>query len=113
LEFKKNVPKLAMCVKYKTEQKWNFYADGSIRLDANTDLCLTSKGNTRGSLVLVVSCSPVSSNQRWTFGDRLGKAYFTIANVNNDALVLDVSYYLFKIIIWDFNGGANQVWRLS
>uniref|UniRef100_A0A2K1ZVY0 Ricin B lectin domain-containing protein n=1 Tax=Populus trichocarpa TaxID=3694 RepID=A0A2K1ZVY0_POPTR len=56
---------------------------------------------------------PVSSNQRWTFGDRLGKAYFTIANVNNDALVLDVSYYLFKIIIWDFNGGANQVWRLS
>jgi hypothetical protein len=115
LEFNKYVPKLAKCVKNKTEQKWNFYADGSIRLDANTDLCLTSNGNTKGSLVLVVSCSPVSSNQRWTFGDSHGKAYFPILNVNN-ALVLDVSYSilnLFEIIIWDFNGGANQVWRLS
>jgi hypothetical protein len=115
LEFNKYVPKLAKCVKNKTEQKWNFYADGSIRLDANTDLCLTSNGNTRGSSVVVVSCSPVSYNQRWTFGDSHGKASFTILNVNN-ALVLDVSYSIlnpFKIIIWDFNGGANQVWRLS
>eukprot|EP00258_Populus_trichocarpa_P043269 XP_024459288.1 ricin-like [Populus trichocarpa] len=115
LEFNKYVPKLAKCVENKTEQKWNFYADGSIRLDANTDLCLTSNGNTKGSLVLVVSCSPVSSNQRWTFGDSHGTAYFPILNVNN-ALVLDVSYSilnLFEIIIWKFNGGANQVWRLS
>ena len=116
LEFNKYVPKLAKCVKNKTKQKWNFYADGSIRLDANTDLCLTSNGNTRGSSVVVVSCSPVSYNQRWTFGDSHGaKASFTILNVNN-ALVLDVSYSIlnpFKIIIWDFNGGANQVWRLS
>jgi hypothetical protein len=115
LEFNKYVPKLAKCVENKTEQKWNFYADGSIRVDANTDLCLTSDGNTEGSLVLGVSCSPVSSNQRWALGESHGTAYFPILNVNN-ALVLDASYSilnLFEITIWDFNGGANQKWHLS
>ncbi|KAB5551638.1 hypothetical protein DKX38_008949 [Salix brachista] len=115
LEFGKYVPKLARCVKNKTEQKWSFNADGSIRPDANTDLCLTSKGDSKGSLVVVASCSPVSANQRWMFGDNHGTAYFTILNVNN-AMVLDVSYSflnLFEIIIWNFNGGANQIWHLS
>ncbi|KAJ6332237.1 hypothetical protein OIU76_010594 [Salix suchowensis] len=118
LESDKYVPKLAKCEKNKTEQKWSFYADGSIRPGANTDLCLTSRGDSKGSLVVVASCSPVSANQRWMFGDSHGNdntAYFTILKVNN-AMVLDVSYSilnLFEIIIWNFNGGANQMWHLS
>ncbi|KAJ6363616.1 hypothetical protein OIU78_003736 [Salix suchowensis] len=118
LESDKYVPKLAKCEKNKTEQKWSSYADGSIRPGANTDMCLTSRGDSKGSLVVVASCSPVSANQRWMFGDSHGNdgtAYFTILKVNN-AMVLDVSYSilnLFEIIIWNFNGGANQMWHLS
>ncbi|XP_050233910.1 ricin-like [Mercurialis annua] len=96
---------LTNCTK-ESEQLWAFYADGSLRPMLNQINCLSTNG-TRGSVVKILSCDPTSSGQRWLFkndGSIWSKYYRSVLDVSGSKPERK------RILLWGFNGNANQKW---
>ncbi|KAI7999634.1 hypothetical protein LOK49_LG09G01845 [Camellia lanceoleosa] len=98
---------LGDCVSNQTDQKWAIYPDGSIRPQHNQDVCLTSNNHFQGTNIIIVSCSPGWSSQRWVFTND-----GVILNLYNGMVmeVKDSNPILQQIILWPFNGNPNQKW---
>ncbi|KAG6754716.1 hypothetical protein POTOM_040510 [Populus tomentosa] len=105
----RNLPNLVDCNKDEITQKWNLYADGSIRTQQNSN-CLTANNLTKGSGILILPCSPdLSDYQIW----QIKEADQSIKNLQS-GLLLDVAKVDIPqlIILWSPNGDRSQRWRL-
>lgn len=99
---------LENCVKNKEEQYWAVYSDGSIRVNKNHNLCVSSPSDFSPGLITIVECNG-TSNQRWNF-----MADATILNPKT-GMVMDVEVAKVsrkRIIVYHKNGRRNQQWTL-
>nr|O22415.1 RecName: Full=Ribosome-inactivating protein SNAIf; AltName: Full=Agglutinin I; Contains: RecName: Full=SNAIf-A chain; AltName: Full=rRNA N-glycosidase; Contains: RecName: Full=Linker peptide; Contains: RecName: Full=SNAIf-B chain; Contains: RecName: Full=TrSNAIf; Flags: Precursor [Sambucus nigra]AAC49989.1 type 2 ribosome-inactivating protein SNAIf precursor [Sambucus nigra] len=94
------------CVLNRVEQEWALYGDGTIRVNSNRSLCVTSEDHEPSDLIVILKCEG-SGNQRWVFNTN-----GTISNPNAK-LVMDVAQSnvsLRKIILYPPTGNPNQQW---
>ncbi|CAK7340383.1 unnamed protein product [Dovyalis caffra] len=106
LESNRYILQLTKCSKDKREQKWNLYADGSIRTQQNDNNCLTANDLTLRSPILITPCSPDSSAyQTWEIKEANG----TIINVSS-GFAIDVAEVNFpqRLVLWVHSGGPKQ-----
>ncbi|XP_038884101.1 seed lectin-like [Benincasa hispida] len=99
---------LENCVLNKAEQYWAVYSDGSIRVNSERNLCVTSSSDRSSALIVIDECNG-TANQRWNF-----KADGTIFNLKTK-LVVDVEramVSLKRIILFRKTGNPNQDWGL-
>nr|ATY37423.1 ribosome-inactivating protein precursor [Sambucus ebulus] len=104
-----NPVRLEDCVLNRSEQKWALYGDGTIRVNSNRSLCVTTEGHSTSDLIIILKCQGLS-NQRWVFNTN-----GTISNPNAK-LVMEVrqsNVSLRQVIIYHPTGNANQQWITS
>nr|Q41358.1 RecName: Full=Ribosome-inactivating protein SNAI; AltName: Full=Agglutinin I; Contains: RecName: Full=SNAI-A chain; AltName: Full=rRNA N-glycosidase; Contains: RecName: Full=Linker peptide; Contains: RecName: Full=SNAI-B chain; Contains: RecName: Full=TrSNAI; Flags: Precursor [Sambucus nigra]AAC49158.1 lectin precursor [Sambucus nigra]prf//2206328A NeuAc-gal/GalNAc-binding lectin [Sambucus nigra] len=94
------------CVLNRVQQEWALYGDGTIRVNSNRSLCVTSEDHEPSDLIVILKCEG-SGNQRWVFNTN-----GTISNPNAK-LLMDVAQRdvsLRKIILYRPTGNPNQQW---
>ncbi|KAG5543116.1 hypothetical protein RHGRI_016012 [Rhododendron griersonianum] len=97
---------LESCVDSSQQQQWALYGDGTIRVNSNHNLCLTSDGHSSLDVIIILRCQGWA-DQRWVF-----KSDGTILNPNTK-LVMDVKdsdVSLHQIILYQPTGNPNQRW---
>ncbi|KAE9452362.1 hypothetical protein C3L33_15736, partial [Rhododendron williamsianum] len=97
---------LESCVDSRQQQQWALYGDGTIRVNSDHNLCLTSDGHSSLDVIIVRRCQGWG-NQRWVF-----HTDGTILNPNAK-LVMDVrqsDVSLKQIILYQPTGNPNQRW---
>ncbi|KAF7113331.1 hypothetical protein RHSIM_RhsimUnG0137100 [Rhododendron simsii] len=57
---------LESCVDRRQQQQWALYGDGTIRVNSDHNLCLTSDGHSSSDVIIVLRCQGWG-NQRWVF----------------------------------------------
>lgn len=95
------------CAVDRQQQRWALYSDGTIRVDSDRSLCVTSNGHSSSDVVIILACDG-RGNQRWVFNSTDG----TILNPNA-RLVMDVrqsNVALRQIILYQPTGNPNQKW---
>ncbi|XP_058220732.1 ribosome-inactivating protein PMRIPt-like [Rhododendron vialii] len=98
---------LESCVDSRQQQQWALYGDGTIRVNSDHNLCLTSDGHSSLDVIIILRCQGWG-NQRWVFNSTDG----TILNPNAK-LVMDVkesNVSLRQIILYQPTGNPNQRW---
>ncbi|CAK9139812.1 unnamed protein product, partial [Ilex paraguariensis] len=94
------------CVFNRLQQRWALYSDGTIRVDSDHSLCVTSDGHSSSDVIIILKCQGWG-NQRWVFNTD-----GTILNPNAK-LVMDVrrsNVSLRQIILYQPTGNPNQQW---
>nr|P93543.1 RecName: Full=Ribosome-inactivating protein SNAI'; Contains: RecName: Full=SNAI' A chain; AltName: Full=rRNA N-glycosidase; Contains: RecName: Full=Linker peptide; Contains: RecName: Full=SNAI' B chain; Flags: Precursor [Sambucus nigra]AAC49754.1 Neu5Ac alpha-2,6-gal/galNAc-binding type 2 ribosome-inactivating protein precusor [Sambucus nigra] len=93
----------------KVDQKWALYGDGTIRVNNDRSLCVTSEGKSSNEPIIILKCLGWA-NQRWVFNTD-----GTISNPDSK-LVMHVDQNdvpLRKIILSHPSGTSNQQWIAS
>nr|AAN05009.1 ribosome-inactivating protein [Binary vector pGV4945] len=94
------------CAVDRQQQRWALYSDGTIRVDSDRSLCVTSNGHSSRDVIIILTCDG-RGNQRWVFNTD-----GTILNPNAQ-LVMDVrgsDVALRQIILYQPTGNPNQQW---
>ncbi|KAM2913800.1 hypothetical protein COP2_044410 [Malus domestica] len=95
------------CVPSKNQQQWALYSEGTIRVNSDRTLCVTSNGHNSSNVIIILKCELKRGDQRWVF-----KTDGSILNPNAE-LVMDVKnsdVYLRQIILYPYYGTPNQQW---
>nr|Q9M653.1 RecName: Full=Ribosome-inactivating protein PMRIPt; Contains: RecName: Full=PMRIPt A chain; AltName: Full=rRNA N-glycosidase; Contains: RecName: Full=Linker peptide; Contains: RecName: Full=PMRIPt B chain; Flags: Precursor [Polygonatum multiflorum]AAF37219.1 ribosome inactivating protein RIPt [Polygonatum multiflorum] len=94
------------CAVDRPQQWWALYSDGTIRVDSDRSLCVTSDGHSSRDAIIILTCDG-GINQRLVFNTD-----GTILNPNAQ-LVMDVrqsNVALRQIILYQPTGNPNQQW---